>query len=320
MGMVTVLSPPKRHPRNCPCWCYDNFVRLEDSARSGDRTAYEALPNYVTERVPLEVYEHIISFLRWRTSDLLRCALVCRAWNYQSQVLLYERISICGRKAYNIIAHLSARKGPAINYLASTRILEVRRHTRESFHYTQFFPLVLCRSMHKLQCLTIAHQSLPPLYRRSVVLYAFSRFSALEHLTLVNTVIRSFPDFCRIIYALPRIQELSLFECGLALFKPQGSDSNMAVLTQEVLVPERGPQLRRLDLQQLSTNLWSRLSRWIEATDISSHSTHLVLSSSGGIKSEPWISSIIHELAPSLTDLYYVTPSYHGMCRRDLIA
>ncbi|EPT02292.1 hypothetical protein FOMPIDRAFT_160398 [Fomitopsis schrenkii] len=59
-------------------------------SRSKRRTIVRPLPRSITNRIPLELFEHILDFLRWHTLDLYNCTLVCSAWHRYSQRLLYS--------------------------------------------------------------------------------------------------------------------------------------------------------------------------------------------------------------------------------------
>ncbi|EPS97133.1 hypothetical protein FOMPIDRAFT_1079460, partial [Fomitopsis schrenkii] len=73
--------------------------------------------------IPLEIFEHILDFLRWQRKDLYNCALVCRAWHHHSQLLLYSRVVVSSRAAYDSVARSSIRDGRSRQYLAMTRTL-----------------------------------------------------------------------------------------------------------------------------------------------------------------------------------------------------
>lgn len=317
-------------PGGCPYWDDETFQRLVDidrrlvdtimDRRLVDMDYYDhratichPLPHCITERIPLEVYEHVISFLWGRSVDLLCCALVCHAWNHYSLALLYERISICHHRQYTVLAHRTARSKISRIYLASTRILEVigrgRYLPRAGNYYTQSFPLTLCGSMPNLQCLIMGYQSPTPLYRRRLVLDAFSRFTALKHLTLLEFEIYSFSEFCRIVCALRQLRELSLVMCSLRS-RSHATNANTMVSIWEGFVPEDIPRLERLDLQNVSQSLGSLLASWVAITDVCSHATHLLLVQAEDRltleEREPWTMSIIDRLAPSLTTIYYI--------------
>lgn len=68
------------------------------------RSVLHPLPPHVTNRIPQEIFDHIIDQLAGHTSDLVSCALVCRKWNYRSTA------HICTRVELNSARHLTSAK------------------------------------------------------------------------------------------------------------------------------------------------------------------------------------------------------------------
>ncbi|EPT05072.1 hypothetical protein FOMPIDRAFT_1108910, partial [Fomitopsis schrenkii] len=162
---------------------------------------------------PLELFENILDFLRWETRDLYNCALVCSAWHRHSQRLLYSRVVIKSRNAYDAVVQSSSRDGRSREYLTGTNILVVGnlaagRASLEPREYLLSIPLALGRSMCSLRCLEY-YETIQAPYHPSFT-HSFLHFSALIHLKLDGFQLHSFNDLCSIICALKTLRELDL--------------------------------------------------------------------------------------------------------------
>ena len=93
-GPLSPEAAPEKNPDGFDWNMYywgDNSPRREQPAER--KTIRRPLPHSITNRIPLEVYEHIIHFLAGMHAPPYSCALVCHAWYHISQKLVYPHIS-----------------------------------------------------------------------------------------------------------------------------------------------------------------------------------------------------------------------------------
>ena len=298
-------------------WGYDYWGDNRDKRREIVR----ALPECITERIPLELFEHIIGFLRWEAQELCSCSLVCRAWYHEAQALLFTSIFIRDRQDYDVLAgyqnrHAKSRStGPS--YLSRTRSLTVCTTSkgkgdtgdppRES--YVQALPLVLGGDMRTtLQCLEFRGcLNLPP-HRDSHKRFFthVSRFMELVHLELNHFMLHWFGHLCETLCALPRLREVELVRGNLA----SGASTAVALAGVAGRIPaSRGtPNIVRLRLEELGRSLLSSLATWISAAEICKRLTQLaLLTKESGDK--PCIETILEKCGSSLIDLTYYMKS-----------
>ncbi|KAI0727107.1 hypothetical protein C8Q72DRAFT_475761 [Fomitopsis betulina] len=258
------------------------------SNRSERRNIVRPLPRSITDRIPLELFEHILDFLLWETKDLYNCALVCRAWRHHSQCLLYAHVAIEHRAAYDALGR-SLRNGRS-GYLARASTLYIQGSQTQST-----IPLVSGRYMCSLRCLTCYSCIMPP-YHSSLPL-AFSGFSVLIHLTLRHFQLNSFTDLRSIICSLKSLRDLNLTH-GSLLARARATDSSH-------FSPFKAPQLTQVTLGDLQDTLFSDLAQWFVSTEICCGCTILSLL----VRDEsqrPSTETILQKLGPSLDFLDYV--------------
>lgn len=85
-----------------------------------------SLPLSVSTRIPQEVVEHILDMLVGAgSSALARCALVCRAWNYHSTLILYTTIQISRTSKFAKLVKAALQHPRTRQYLARTKHLSL---------------------------------------------------------------------------------------------------------------------------------------------------------------------------------------------------
>lgn len=319
---VTTPEDPDGIDWNDVYWGYDYWGDDRDQRRRIVRP----LPRCITDRIPLELYEHIIGFLRWETQELRSCALVCRAWYHEAQAFLFTSIFIRDRQDYDALAsyhnrHSKARSANQ-NYLSRTRSLTVCSGSKGNGQskdpprepYVQAVPLVLGGDMRtSLQCLEFRGcLNLPPHRDTHKRFFThISRFTQLIHLELNHFVLHWFGHLCEAICALPGLRELELVRGSLST---GGSTAvTLAGVAGRTSAPRSTVGVVRLRLEELGQSLLASLATWISTTDICTHLTHLsLLTKDSGDK--PCIESVMDKLGPSLTNLtYYMRSTDRGM-------
>lgn len=244
------------------------------------------LPRTITDRLPLEIVECFIAFLRTKIRSLYACTLVCRAWYHRSQTLLCSYIVIGSRRQYNALAQYALRSPLSKSYLAHTRSLTLKgpglSYTTDFYNvpdwktstgrrqYFDVVPLVPGCCMPALRRLTFINLVYPP-YHRNFALF-MSRFSSLTRFSLKYFTFQSFQELRRLLHALPKLQELVL-EHGHVL-SWGASQPHRGVLFPS----ERAPALRRLVLSDPSPSLLVNFSAWALRMGSLEHVESLALS------------------------------------------
>lgn len=319
--VVTISDDTNGIDWNDYYWGYDYWGDDRDKRRSIVRP----LPRYITDRIPLELFEHIIGFLRWETQELCSCALVCRAWYHEAQALLFTSVFIRDRQDYEGLASYHRRHlklgSASPSYLSRTRSLTVcgtgkgKGHDSDSTRdsYIQAIPLVLGWAMRSnLQCLEFRScLNLPPHRDNHKRFFThMSRFIELVHLELNDFTFHWFSHLCEMICALPRLRELELVRGSLS----SGASTvvTRAGTARRISASQATRGIVRLRLEELGQSLLASLATWISTTDICEQPTHLcLLTKDSGDK--PCIESVMDKLGPSLTNLtYYMRSTDRG--------
>lgn len=272
-----------------------------DDNRSERRVIVRPLPLSITNRISLELYEHILGFLLWERKDLYNCALVCRAWHHRSQLLLYSCVAIEGRTAYDAVVLHSSQNTRSLQYLTNTHVLEVssyhqsrHRFPAQQQQYWSAVPLVLGNYMRTLECLRYAE--IRPPYHTSFP-FLVSCFSALVHLTLVDFQLISFLDLRTMVCALKNLRELELELGGL-----MSSSETASIAPGASSI--RAPRLKKLHLNYLDHGLLSGIASWVTLTDICHVCTGLDLAARD-LEGRHFMDAIISKLSTSLVTLSY---------------
>ncbi|KZT73533.1 hypothetical protein DAEQUDRAFT_721592 [Daedalea quercina L-15889] len=289
-------------------WGYGEYYRPRR------RTVVRPLPWSIASRIPLELTDHIISFLRWETKDLYNCALVCRAWYRRSQVFLYGRIVIDGPKDYNALKRFARSSPRSGYYLPLTRTMSIQcshfplDRKPSQYVHAQTIPLVFGGSVRGLKCLMLSNVLYPP-YHNTFFTF-MSRFTEVVHLRLGYFTICSFGDLRRIICSLPKLCELQLLK-GKLTGTGTGAGVPHNVIVAGAEDGDVTPHLCKLHLQLMEPRLLSLLASWITSMNVCKHVTTLVLGDTDSDVSEsrPSVDTILQAIGPSLTALTYVVLS-----------
>lgn len=264
-------------------WGYERYKRRER------RTIVRPLSPSITDRIPLELFEHTLDFLRWEPKDLYNCALVCRAWHHHAQHLLNSRVIIQG--------HAPTSK----QYLAKINVLRIGYdrgplddnprafHHARKMHFSTI-PLALGTSMHSLQCLEYFDSISPP-YHPSFIRF-FSCFSSVTHLSLTHFRLYSFAELRHIICGLTNLRELDLYN-GTLISRTEATNP------PPVFPPVKAPRISRLHLDRLERTLFSKLAQWISSTEVCCGCTdtlYLTIPLNEG----PACDELLRKLGPSL--------------------
>ena len=247
------------------------------------------LPHSITDRIPLEVYEHIIHFLRGHQESLYFCTLVHRSWYHLAQQLLYFRPKISKQAHFNAVVRKSC------SFSTSTRAL----HLNGREPSTKTLPMVASkRLVHQLQCLSFYIFKVP--YHCNFTRF-MSRFSQLSHLDLHVFTLYSCGDLCRIICALPSLLYLELF---------RGNTVSQSIPHHNgpTITSRNHPHLRKLSLSLLNKRIMAPFSQWITSTDVFSTCTELGI----WIGSEDWAMCIRPILERIGCTLKSFECRYHG--------
>ncbi|KZT70664.1 hypothetical protein DAEQUDRAFT_181900 [Daedalea quercina L-15889] len=299
------IRPPRRiEPDPDGINWNDQYWGYESWNRRKRRTIVRPLPRNITNRIPPELTDHIIHFLRWERKDLYNCALVCRAWHHWSQTLLYAVLSIEGWRSYNSVTRFTLPGKYSRRYLRFTRVLEIapgknkaylpRSHAQRQYFQTIPCVLPLHGPMPNVQCLHFFYCLYPP-YHSSFVM-SMARFTELVHFTLIAFKFCSFADLRRIICSLPKLRELELIEGTL-------SSASASVNVASPPECDYWPRLCSLTLADLDLNLWATLSSWAASTNVCKSLTALHFSSVHIESTRLCSEHILEACGPSLAEL-----------------
>ena len=262
------------------------------------------LPHSITDRIPLEIHDHIIHFLRgsFRQGALYSCALVCCAWYHSAQPLLCRYISVDHQVQLSAVARQR-------NFFVGsiTRRLDVNSHRyvqMTSKQWLKTLPMVASKRLaHQVQCLSLYNFYVP--YDRSITIF-MSRFSRISHLKLSAFKLYSFEDLRRIICALPSLLDLELMH-GDTVSEP------IYAANASQFMPKNRPHLQRTTLQYMASGITVPLSWWISSTDICSTCTELeiLIGKNSSESCVTWISPIFQKIGSKLESLKFV---HYGDC------
>ena len=275
------------------------------------QTIARPLPRNISERIPLEVFLHIIGFLPQRPVYLGSCALVCRTWYHLTQPLLYHRVVVPDLRRFQGTTQISRKCMGFIRMLEITR-RSYNRHIEATHQSREMGPwlcndpliplLVLCRRLHDVECLRLSGFTCLP-YRRCFI-KCISHFTRVVHLYLRCPVFHVFSDFRSLIYALKSLRELKILRGELVLGDLIREKRTAAAEPRE---PPDAPRLSRLTiLLFVSKSFSSHIAAWI-ASGINTfkHCEHLTVRIAWRDGGGPSWKVILKSLSKSLTTLHY---------------
>ena len=262
------------------------------------KTIRRPLPHSITNRIPLEVYEHIIHFLAGHRRSLYFCALVHRAWYHLSQKLLYPMVKISQQSHFDAVVRNRCTSSSVTRAL----YLDLDEDSMTSSkHGIKTLPMVASKELvHQLQCLLIQSFKVP--YNRNIAMF-MSRFSRLSHLSLWSFTLYSFEDLRRIICALPGLLDLTLSNGDAASGSPSHHEG-------PGFTPRNSPRLRKISLRQMKSGIMAPFSQWLASTDVCSTCTELVIDF-GHLASDDWstwVPRVLEHIGCTLESLEY---DYH---------
>ena len=274
----------------------DDSPRREQPAER--KTIRCPLPHSITNRIPPEVYEHIIHFLAGYQGSLYSCALVHRAWYHLSQKLLYPMVKISQQSHFDAVVRNRCTSSSVTRAL----YLDLNEYsTTSSKHGIKTLPMVASKELvHQLQCLRIGGLNVP--YNRNIAMF-MSRFSRLSHLDLLSFRLYSFEDLRRIICALPGLLDLTLSNGDAASGYPSHHYGTG-------FTPRNSPCLRKISLIGMQSRIMAPFSQWLASTDVCSTCTELVIDF-GHLASEDWstyLPPVLEHIGCTLESLEY---DYH---------
>ena len=272
-------------------WGFDS-----PSVQPAERKAIKRpLPHFITDSIPLELYEHIIHFLRGDRASLCSCSLVCRAWYYPCQQLLYTSVVIRKPAHFDTIVR---QRSSFLNSAIRRLFIHPEKDTKPSACCFKTLPIAASDQLaHRLQCLILESFDAP--YNRKIPLF-MSRFYQLSHLRLSGCKLYSFQDLRRIVCALPSLLELALVHSGTVA---------QYVASQNVseFMPMNHPHLRKIRVWEVEKSIMVPLGQWIAATEICSACTELEVDPRNSEGCELWLKPILKKVGCTLTRLNCLT-------------
>ncbi|KAF9069497.1 hypothetical protein BDP27DRAFT_1363330 [Rhodocollybia butyracea] len=230
-------------------------------------TATVPLSTNTTDLIPLEIYEHIISFLDDRSS-LKSCSLTCKSWHLTSWKLLFGECAILIHRnnidKFLEIVERDAHSVTIIRFIRKLRIeqggsprVPLGEQTSDSgtFRYDEYLPrLVGFLSVRNLRLGWIRGDT------TSITADSLrTNFGAVTTLELNSVIFSSHVHFFDMLHALPQLAVLGLsgfhFNSGRS-----GDDARNAVALDETPKP---PQLQELYCNVSGEDIEDFLFTWI---------------------------------------------------------
>ncbi|KAI0689211.1 hypothetical protein C8T65DRAFT_673207 [Cerioporus squamosus] len=179
-------------------------------------------------RLPLEVCETVIDacgcedYLRLRYDTLRACALTCKGWHPRSRYNLLARVRF--RRPHQVERFLDTivADPPLADLVHELHI------TPAEAHHHGFFSIAnpsLVKRLHGLRKLVLGQfdwNSFPPFYYALI-----GKFNSVSTLEVSNIVFHSPGDLVRLVWSLPKLNELT---CGLNKFTMTSSAEDCANL------------------------------------------------------------------------------------------
>lgn len=228
-------------------------------------TATVPLNTNTTDLIPLEIYEHIISFLD-DTFSLKSCSLTCKSWYLTSWKLLFgKRGILIHRNNIDKFLEIVERDAHSVTIVRFIRGLRLEQGSsprvgeepsdRAAFRFDEYLPrLVGFTSVRKLRLGWIRGDT-SSLTADSL----HTNFGAVTELELNSVILSSHVHFFDMLHALPQLTVLTLsgfhFNSGRS-----GDDARNAVMLDETPKP---PQLRELYCNVSSEDIEDFLFMWL---------------------------------------------------------
>ena len=242
------MSDSKRTQVALETYYWGDVFGYRDGMR---RSVLSPLAPLIANRIPQEIFDHIIDQLAGQASDLVSCALVCRSWNYRSTALLCTRVELNCARHFDNLANAALREQRVRRYLSGTRHLSMKYRSvapREP-RAVYIFPSV----MRIRDSLVFSRCTWAPIHPS--VLLLLPQFATVPRVKLHTVKLQNFSDFRRVICAFPRLGQLTIEQCSLKHYNP--IHLSHAPSTSPVLV-----HLCRLKLLRNDVQLLANLTQW----------------------------------------------------------
>ena len=199
-------------------------------------------------RLPIDICEAIIdacgceNYLRLRYTTLRACALTCKPWHPRSRYNLLGRVRFRRPQQVESFLETIIADPPLADLVHELHI------TPADAHHHGFFPIAnpplvkRLRSLRKLVLGQLDWNSLPPFYHAFI-----GNFNTISVLEISNIVFHAPGDLARLVWFLPKLNELS---CGLNQF----TVSSTAEDCRNLCALRRRPACRELH----TLSLWVR--------------------------------------------------------------
>ncbi|KAH9912578.1 uncharacterized protein B0H18DRAFT_242198 [Fomitopsis serialis] len=141
-------------------------------------------------------------------ASLGTCAQVCQAWHQASVGLLYQKITIASRTAFDALVDFASKDARASERLVETSLLRIGGHPRHRDAPVHVIPVVFARMMPGVRTLVfyLSQQRL----LHSTFFRTLHLFRAVTTLELFSFVLDSFGELRSIICAFPQLSCLKL--------------------------------------------------------------------------------------------------------------
>ena len=171
-----------------------------------------SLPLSVSTRIPQEVVEHILDMLVGTgSSALARCALVCRAWNYHSTLILYTTIQISRASKFAKLVKAALQHPRTRQYLARTKRLSLMDPDAGA-PWAHLVVYSLAAAMRNLGSITFMRCRWLSTHSSFSIL--LPQFKSVTRVCLCAVTFSNFAAFKRVICSFHSLEALELAYCA----------------------------------------------------------------------------------------------------------
>ncbi|KAH9949116.1 hypothetical protein B0H21DRAFT_173028 [Amylocystis lapponica] len=230
--------------------------------------------------LPLEITDHIIDYLRGRSTALCNCALTCHAWLPRSRYNLFLKMFIGSFASLEALVSVSRMPHMLPHF---KELYQLRLHTSdvwwppESRHvmrpitdrpFVHLLPLFFPQLLQTAKVLKICFTDWSAFPSHPATQFHQSTLPSLTHLTLNSCTFGSLNQCVRLISAFPSLSHLSLFDIawhnhgsiGTACYAPRPvlqsfelkgihPERDMIILEWISMAHQKAHSLRHLDLE-----------------------------------------------------------------------
>lgn len=206
-------------------------------------------------RLPHEVTDMIIDYLRGDEATLRSCAAVCRAFFLRSRYNLFQSIHISTGSELTRLARLSRKWPELLRWFCQLHISDTEGHAQEAGRIAHSAPLILIHILPRVKTLTLENlewHAAPP-HPNCGIPQSYHFFKSVAELTLRSCTFQNLAQLKQIIQSFPALSTLDL--------------SRVSVSSGHQRLPDdyAGPALANLSIIECTPDTSEALLRWLSS-------------------------------------------------------